>query len=179
MMRNAVVHDNALTTMPGTGAGQVWRLLDAGQRTDGEVRRDVQRALMLDSLVPLNVDAQVADGIVTLTGAVNWPGECDDAMFLAACVPGVMGILSEIAVIPPPGRRGGEVEDDIVEALAGTAAADDGELCVQGGYDGTVVLSGVVRSWSDHDEAVGAAWSVPGVTAVDDRVIVDCWRDRQ
>jgi osmotically-inducible protein OsmY len=173
-MRNAVVRDKAVTTMPGTGAGQVRRLLNAGQRVDGEVQRDLLRALMLDKLVPLTVDAQVNDGIVTLTGTVRWSGERDDAMFLAACVRGVVGILDEIAVIPPRGRDAGEVEDDIVEALAGTAGAGDGELCVQGGYDGTVVLSGVVRSWSDHDEAVEAAWSVPGVTAVDDRVIVDC-----
>lgn len=90
-MRNAVLYDDAVTTMPDTGAGQVRLLLEAGQRDDGEVRRDVLRALMLDSLVPLSVDAQVRDRIVTLSGAVNWHSERDDAMFQAACVPGVLG----------------------------------------------------------------------------------------
>lgn len=171
-MRNAVLGD-AVRGMPGTGVDHIWRLLDAGQRDDAEVRRDVLRALMLDSLVPLTVDAWVQDGIVGLTGTVSWNGERDDAMFLVACVPGVLGICDELTLVPAPGRDGGDLEDEVAEALGRTAAVDDGEFCVQGGCDGTVVLSGVVRSWAEHDEAVATAWSVPGVTAVDDRVLVD------
>jgi osmotically-inducible protein OsmY len=147
--------------------------LDACQRDDTEVRGDVLRALLLDSLVPPTVDAHVRGGIVTLTGTVSWPGERDDAMFLVACVPGVLCILDEITLIRGPGWVGGDLADDVVAALGRTSAAEDGELCVQGGCDGTVVLSGVVYSWPDNDEAVAAALSVQGVTAVDDRVIVD------
>ncbi len=99
-MRNAVVHDDAVTMMPGTSIDQVRPPLLAGQRNDIEVRRDVLRALILDSLVPLTVDAQVRDGIVTLTGTATWHHERDDAMFLVACVPGVLGILDEITLIP-------------------------------------------------------------------------------
>jgi hypothetical protein len=43
-------------------------------RPDADVRRDVLRTLVLDSLVPLTVDAQVSDGVVTLTGTVGTPG---------------------------------------------------------------------------------------------------------
>jgi len=36
-----------------------------------------------------------------------------------------------------------------------------------------VVLSGTVRPWAAHDDAVAAAWSAPGVTEVDDRIRVE------
>lgn len=172
-MRNTVLQDDTVTGMPGAGADQIQPLLDAEQRDDAEVRRDVLRALMLDSLVPLTVDAQVQEGIVALTGTVSWHSERDDALFLVGCVPGVLGILDEITLIPAHGGDGGDLEGDVVEALWRTAAVDDGELWAECGDDGTVVLSGAVHSWAEHDEAVAAAWSVPGVTAVDDRVLVD------
>lgn len=110
-MRNAVLRADGVTRMPGTGADQVWRLADDGMRDDADLRRDVLRALMLDSLVPLTVDAQVRDGIVTLTGTVGWHGERDDALLLAAGVRGLLGILDEITLVPAQGPYGGGVED--------------------------------------------------------------------
>ena len=42
----------------------------AAERPDADVQRQVLRALLLDTRVPLTVDARVHDGIVTLTGLV-------------------------------------------------------------------------------------------------------------
>src|SRR6266540_5604348 len=44
------------------------KLMNDERRADAELRGDVLRALMLDSLVPNTVDAKVEDGFVTLTG---------------------------------------------------------------------------------------------------------------
>ncbi len=38
---------------------------------------------------------------------------------------------------------------------------------------GRIMLSGTVRSWAAHDEALAAAWSAPGVTEVDDCIRVE------
>jgi len=38
--------------------------------------------------------------------------------------------------------------------------------------DGAVVLTGQVHSLVERDEAERAAWSAPGVTMVDDRLVV-------
>jgi osmotically-inducible protein OsmY len=39
--------------------------------------------------------------------------------------------------------------------------------------DGTVKLAGTVTSWAEHDDALAAAWSAPGVTKVEDLLTVD------
>jgi osmotically-inducible protein OsmY len=72
------------------------------QRDDHDVCREVQRALTLDRLVPLSVVARVRDGVVTLRGAVSRHAERDDALILASGVPGVLGIMDELVLIPPP-----------------------------------------------------------------------------
>lgn len=38
--------------------------------------------------------------------------------------------------------------------------------------NGTITLDGTVSSWADHDEAVAAAWAAPGVTDVEDHILV-------
>jgi osmotically-inducible protein OsmY len=35
-----------------------------------------------------------------------------------------------------------------------------------------VALVATVSSWAEHDGAVAAAWSAPGVTEVDDQILV-------
>jgi osmotically-inducible protein OsmY len=37
---------------------------------------------------------------------------------------------------------------------------------------GSVTLDGAFGTWSEHDEAVGAAWAAPGATRVEDRISV-------
>jgi BON domain len=95
-----------VSEFPGISAERLAMLLRTDPRDDSDVRSDVLRALMLDSLVPLSVDAQVQDGIVTLTGTVSWHHERKDAIYLAGCVPGVLGVTDNLVLIPAP--RDGE-----------------------------------------------------------------------
>lgn len=46
------------------------------------------------------------------------------------------------------------------------------ELSVRTASYGQVILAGTVNSWAEHREAVAAAWSAPGVTEVDDQIVV-------
>lgn len=143
-------------------------------RDDTEVHRDVQHALLLDSLVPLTVDAQVSDGVVTLTGTAGSERERTDATYLAGCVPGVVGVLDQLTPWPrSPGDDDEVIRDAVVSALACTAIADIAELTVGSAGWGTVVLSGAVQSRSDHDLAIATAWSVSDVQAVEDCVDVE------
>jgi osmotically-inducible protein OsmY len=38
--------------------------------------------------------------------------------------------------------------------------------------NGAVTVKGKVRSWSEHDEAIAAAWAAPGVTSVRDDLTI-------
>jgi osmotically-inducible protein OsmY len=66
------------------------------QRADAELRGAVLQALMLDGLVPASVDAQVEDGVVTLTGSAEWHFQRDEAGRVASDVPGALDVRDEI-----------------------------------------------------------------------------------
>jgi osmotically-inducible protein OsmY len=146
------------------------RLLDDNTRDDAELRGDVLQALMLDSLIPTTVDARARDGFVTLSGTADWQYQRNEAEFLAASVPGVSAIQNDIRLTSAPNERA--VEKDISEAFRRNARVDADTLSVDTTSYGRVTLVGTVSSWAEHDEAVAAAWSAPGVTEVDDQIVV-------
>ena len=147
------------------------QVLDGRRRADADLRGDVLQALMLDSHVPMTVDAQARDGYVTLTGAAPWQYQRDEAEFLTASVPGVLGIKNDITLTSTPDGR--DIRDGVSEAFRRSAKLDADELSVDTTSDGSVILAGAVSSWAEHDEAVAAAWSAPGVTEVDDRIVIE------
>ena len=147
------------------------RILDGSKRDDPDLRGDVLQALMLDSLVPMTVDAKVREGFVTLTGTADWQYQRDEAELLTASVPGVAGIDDDITLTSAPDGR--DIKNDISAAFRRNARLDADELSVDTPSYGTVILAGAVNSWAEHDEAVAAAWSAPGVTEVDDRILVE------
>jgi osmotically-inducible protein OsmY len=146
------------------------RMLDS-RRDDADLRGDVLQALMLDSFVPMTVDAKVRDGVVTLTGTAQWQYQRDEAEFLTASVPGVSGLKNDITLTSAPDGR--DIRNDISDAFRRSARLDADELSADTPSYGTVILAGAVSSWAEHDEAVAAAWSAPGVTEVDDRIVVE------
>jgi len=146
------------------------RILTKSRRADADLRGDVLQALLLNSLIPTTVDAKVQDGYVTLSGAVDWQYQRDEAMFVAGNVLGVTGVDNEIGVGGDT-RTVDEVSGDIQKAFKRDAKIDADSLAVAAS-GGTVTLSGTVRSWSEHDAAVAAAWSGPGVIIVNDRLTV-------
>ena len=146
------------------------RLLDEYRREDADLRGDVLQALMLDSLVPTTVDAKVDDGFVTLTGTVDWQYQRDEAEFVAGNLLGVVAIENDIYLAdrtPSPD----DVEHKIKKAFSRNAKLDADDLTISTS-NGTVTLSGQVRSWDEHDAAITAAWAGPGVKAVDDLLTV-------
>lgn len=64
-----------------------------------------------------------------------------------------------------------DVQHSIKKALKRDAKVDADNLVVATS-DGTVTLRGSVRSWSEHDPAVGAAGAAPGVRTVHDHLAI-------
>jgi len=146
------------------------RFLDSFGRDDADLRGAVLQALMLDSLVPTTIDASVTNGVVTLTGTAAWMYQREEAETVAGNVTGVIEVDDHIDLVgqtPKPE----DVEKAIKRSFERNAKLDAKSLAVES-TNGTVTLSGVVGSWAEHEEAVDAAWAAPGVTKVDDRIVV-------
>jgi osmotically-inducible protein OsmY len=146
------------------------RILTEQFREDAELRGDVLQALMLDILVPSTINANVKDGFVTLTGSADWQYERDEAEFIAGNVLGAMGVENDVYLVAAK-PSAGDVQHSIKKAFSRDAKLDADDLTVSTS-NGTVTLKGTVRSWSEHDAAVSAAWAAPGVSVVDDRLAV-------
>jgi osmotically-inducible protein OsmY len=146
------------------------RLLNDDRRLDADLRGAVLQALMLDSLVPPTVDADVDDGMVTLKGKANWHFQRDEAETVATNVAGVVSVDDAIELVPPsPSAQ--DLGHSIKKAMERNAKLDADSVSVESS-NGTVTLRGTVSSWADHDEAVSAAWAAPGVTRVKDHILV-------
>jgi len=74
------------------------RILTESRRADADLRGDVLQALLLNSLIPTTVDAKVGDGYATLSGAVDWQYQRDEAAYVAGNILGVTGVDNEILV---------------------------------------------------------------------------------
>ncbi|HME03832.1 MAG TPA: BON domain-containing protein [Solirubrobacteraceae bacterium] len=145
-------------------------LLNEQRREDADVRRDVLQAFALDTLIPSTIDANAHEGFVTLTGSADWEYQREEATFVAGNVLGVVDVFDDTRLNAAP--KAADVKDAISNAFRRNAALDADDLAVTIA-DGTVTVEGAVNSWSEHDEAVSAAWAAPGVTDVEDRILVE------
>lgn len=142
----------------------------AGLRTDPEIARDIVHAMTADIAVPRDgITATVRDGYVTLEGKVDWNFQRTAAVACANRIGGVRGVTSQIAVKASPAP--GDIKIRIDDALRRSAEVDSRRISVLA-RDGTVELSGNVRSWFEREEAERAAWSAAGVYDVINHVHV-------
>jgi osmotically-inducible protein OsmY len=145
------------------------RPMDMHERADAELRGQILQLLIWNTFVPPSVDATVFGGVVTLRGTAQSAFQREEAEIVARNVEGVRGVRNEITLVRGPAVA--EVDDAVARALQRNAGIDAGAIDVEA-EDGTVTLRGSVGSWAEHDAAVAAAWSAPGVTAVDDQLSV-------
>jgi osmotically-inducible protein OsmY len=147
------------------------KLLTADRRADADLRADVLQAMMLDVLIPSTIDAKVDDGVVTLTGTAHLHFERDEAELVAGNIKGVTWVVNQVELIAPP-PFADDVEHSIKRAMERDAKLDAEGVRIESADNGTVKLTGSVRSWAEHDAAVDAAWAAPGVKSVHDDLLV-------
>jgi osmotically-inducible protein OsmY len=135
--------------------------------TDPEIAAEAVRALKLRHNVPPDVQVAVRAGYVTLTGAVTWLFQSQQAEKAVRHVKGVRGVFNHITVRAV--STANDVRHRIVEALHRNADLDARHIDVA--VDGNVAtLNGAVSSYAQYEAAVRACAAAPGIVRVDNRL---------
>ena len=146
------------------------RMPSVDERPDPDIAREAAAAIK--SQLPIsseNIKIIVKNGWVTLEGEVEWQYQRQTAENIVRRIKGVKGVSNTILL--KPRAEPTEVKRKIQEALRRSAEVDANRIEVEA-HGSEVVLKGTVRSWIEREEAERAAWSAPGVTKVEDRIVV-------
>jgi osmotically-inducible protein OsmY len=146
------------------------RLHNGAMRSDEQIAQACLSALKNHSLVPYEkLKVVVSDGIVSLEGEVDWQYQRDAALNAVRDLIGVVSVTSRISIKARTLPK--DVKNKIIAAFHRNADIDARRIEVQT-QEGKVVLHGNVRSWSEREQAQSAAWAAPGVTAVENDIVV-------
>ncbi|GAB2616628.1 BON domain-containing protein [Emticicia sediminis] len=141
------------------------------KKDDAEIANEILNALKWDWEIPSeDIVVKVENGWVRLEGEVQWNYQREAAKKAAKRLSGVLGVTNDI-------KLSAETHDaiekkDIQDALTRnwSISEQDIEVKVLGNK---VTLNGSVDSFYQRDEAGRIAWNAPGVTSVDNELIVD------
>jgi len=145
-------------------------LPDADFRDDSMLTTAANNALALNVTVPDGVEATAQDGNLTLTGTVGFGAERAAAELAVAGLTGVRNVRDDIEISYDTDPV--DVDLHVQEALHRSALVPD-DSDVKVATDGsTIMLTGHVRTWAEHDAAVGAAGMARGVIDINDELQV-------
>jgi len=112
---------------------------------------------------------KVQDGWVTLEGEVDWQYQKEAAQSAVRKLAGVVGINNMLILKPKEAPE--NIKERIEAAFARNAALDSRKLRVT--VEGKAVkLEGHVHQWLERKAAENAAWSIPGVTHVENYILI-------
>ena len=146
------------------------RLPILAERTDADIARAALNALKWDAAIPTDkVEVTVSKGWVTLKGEVDYAFQRQDAERAVERLSGVKGVINLIVVKPRVSPS--DLKQNIEKALLRNAETDAEHITVE--VQGSkVILRGTVRSYAEKKAAEEAAWSAPGITEVDNRIVI-------
>ncbi|CAG2139547.1 Osmotically-inducible protein Y precursor [compost metagenome] len=166
--------EEAIRRIPGVKALAVEidvRLPADAARTDGDIARAVANVLAWNTFVPVDrVQVTVEQGVVRLTGTVDWNYQRMAAERAVSGLLGVKNVINAISTRPQASRE--DLSARIKAAIERQAVNDAAQVTVA--VAGAVVtLGGSLRTWAEREAAMNAAWSAPGVSSVVNNIRVN------
>jgi len=146
------------------------RMPSVDERPDPEIARDAAAALKAQ--LPISsehIKIIVKNGWITLEGQVEWQYQRQTAESAVRRIKGVKGVSNTVQL--KPRVQPSEIKRKIQDAFRRNAEVDANQIVVET-QGSAVVLKGKVRSWAEREEAERVAWAAPGVTLVEDRIVV-------
>lgn len=143
----------------------------SSSRADPDIARAALDALRWNVTVPDDrIRVRVEKGWLTLEGDVDWNFQREDAERAVRYLTGVIGVTNLIAVRTRPTPS--DIKQKIKDALERSAEFDANHITVE--VDGhRAILRGTVRSFAEKRDAERAARNAPGVTEVENDLIVE------
>ena len=147
-------------------ADEMQRDWKVASTTDGEIKKSVRDAFLYDPRVAsFNIDVQVNDGTVTLSGTVNNLQALRSAERDARNTTGVLQVENNLKVRPETDIEDSTIAQDLREALAWDPIVDRFDLIVTV-RNRMAYLTGVVDHEYQKEQAEDVAARVKGVAAV-------------
>jgi osmotically-inducible protein OsmY len=146
------------------------RMPAVDERPDPDIARDAVAALK--SQLPVSyekIKVIVKNGWITLEGEAEWQYQRQTSESAVRRIKGVKGVTNSILL--KPAVKPTEIKKKIQDAFRRNAELDANRIVVEANGS-EVILKGSVRSWVEREEAERAAWAAPGVTNVEDRLVV-------
>jgi osmotically-inducible protein OsmY len=141
-----------------------------GKKDDNEIATEVVSALKWNWRIPsADVKVKVEDGWVTLTGELQWNYQKEAAKDAVKNLLGVMGVANNITI--KSGTQDQIEKRDIESALRRNCSIRDENITVRTSNH-KATLTGTVDSWYQKNEAARMAWNAPGVSTVDNELVV-------
>jgi osmotically-inducible protein OsmY len=146
------------------------RMPSSDERPDPEIARDAVAAIQ--SQLPFSwrqIGIVVKKGQINLEGSVEWQYQRRSAEDAVRRIKGVKSVINLIEL--KPRVQPCEIKEKIQDAFRRNAEVDANRITVEA--DGSeIILKGSVRSWIEREEAERIAWAAPGVTKVEDEIVV-------
>ena len=147
------------------------RFLSDKKTADDQIAKRALDVIEWASTIPSDaVQVMVRNGVVTLTGNVDWFYQKDDAEAAVRKLSGVRAVINDIKIKQKP--QAGDIKLKIESALKRNADLEAQSIKVSVN-NGRVTLDGKVKAWYERDLAERTAWSAPGVIAVEDRIQIN------
>lgn len=141
------------------------------QRSDTEIAAAIEHVLGWSTSAPQGrVRVVVEKGWVTLSGELDWNFQRRSVERLIRSLQGVVGITDDIRLKATAAPS--NLSSRITDALTRQAMREAKRIEIE--VDGSVVtLRGHVHSWAERAAAEGVTWSAPGVSRVNNQLVVD------